>query len=166
VEAYPYVCVNELRRVAIIGNGRSNAGLAPSSQGCSIWVTYLPVESAVRISVNGTLYSSVPITWTDCFLGGRRPWFACPSCGSRRSKLQLVEGALGCRVCLRLKYQGQLLRHPERQLVRAQQLRLVLGQVSGQLGDPLPQRPRHMTQARYLRQVRILHEAETAYLQE
>jgi hypothetical protein len=29
----------------------------------------------------------VPVTWTECHLGGRRPWFRCTACGRRVAKL-------------------------------------------------------------------------------
>jgi hypothetical protein len=55
----------------------------------------------------------VPITWTLCALGGRRPWFRCDAyyrgqyCGRRVALLYSGGGPLACRHCRRLKYGSQ-----------------------------------------------------------
>ncbi|OQX20054.1 MAG: hypothetical protein BWK76_02540 [Desulfobulbaceae bacterium A2] len=52
----------------------------------------------------------VRLTWTDCALGGRRPWFICPAvgCGRRVAKLYLGHsGVFACRHCYRLAYPSQ-----------------------------------------------------------
>jgi hypothetical protein len=49
----------------------------------------------------------IELTYTSCHLGGKRPWFMCPDCNSRRSKLYWDDGFF-CRTCLRLPYASTL----------------------------------------------------------
>lgn len=55
----------------------------------------------------GDIYS-VPVDWTACALGGRRPWFLCPShhCRKRVALLYWVKG-FRCRHCLNLSYPSE-----------------------------------------------------------
>ena len=56
-------------------------------------------------SLNGSPWrQTFHITWTPCNYGGSRPWFQCPSCSSRRSKLYLRHGGIACRHCYGLTY--------------------------------------------------------------
>jgi hypothetical protein len=73
----------------------------------------------------------VPIIWTKCHLGGRRPWFKCQTiingevCGRRVAKLYAP--CFECRRCLGLGYESQReipLRRAER---RAQKIKMRLG---------------------------------------
>ena len=73
----------------------------------------------------------VPIIWTKCHLGGRRPWFKCQTiingevCGRRVAKL--YGPCFACRRCLGLGYESQReipLRRAER---RAQKIKMRLG---------------------------------------
>ncbi|ESZ89344.1 hypothetical protein KT71_002891 [Congregibacter litoralis KT71] len=47
--------------------------------------------------------------WTDCNLGGQRPWFLCPAenCGQRVALLYFDAGFFACRHCLKLVYRSQ-----------------------------------------------------------
>jgi hypothetical protein len=55
----------------------------------------------------------IPITWTPCHLGGRRPWFICsirPNgryCGRRVAVLYLAGESFACRKCYGLAYASQ-----------------------------------------------------------
>ena len=84
----------------------------------------------------------VPIVWTDCYLGGRRPWFLC-GCG-RRVAILYAAGSYQCRHCSGLAYrsQGQPLRY--RALSKAQKIRMQLGGTPSCM-DPFPGRPRRMS---------------------
>ncbi|MBM7096659.1 hypothetical protein JSY36_12965 [Bacillus sp. H-16] len=44
------------------------------------------------------------IAWTDCNLGGKRPWFICPGCDDRKGKLFYMRGEFYCRLCHDLAY--------------------------------------------------------------
>jgi hypothetical protein len=48
----------------------------------------------------------VPITWTACHLGGRRPWFCC-LCGRRVALLYGAGELFACRRCCGLAYESQ-----------------------------------------------------------
>ncbi len=56
---------------------------------------------------------SIPLTWTPCNYGGRRPWFQCPGivngapCGRRVAKLYLRRKLFRCRRCHGLVYSAQ-----------------------------------------------------------
>jgi len=71
---------------------------------------------------------TVPVVWTPCNFGGRRPWFVCPgqNCGRRVGKLYFPRYALAkyylCRHCYDLSYESRqkydkrvaaLRKHPE-----------------------------------------------------
>jgi hypothetical protein len=55
----------------------------------------------------------VPVTWTLCALGGRRPWFRCDVysrdryCGRRVALLHSAGGLFACRHCRGLVYASQ-----------------------------------------------------------
>ena len=55
----------------------------------------------------------VPITWTACHLGGRRPWFVCSVCSNGRycgRRVAVLYGAgelFACRCCYGLAYASQ-----------------------------------------------------------
>ena len=83
----------------------------------------------------------VSITWTNCYFGGRRPWFICSVrsntqyCGRRVAVLYLADELFACRKCYGLSYASQqnpLLFH---NLHRAQNIRMRLG------GNPDPCAP-------------------------
>ena len=49
----------------------------------------------------------VPLSWTPCNYGGKRPWFSCPGCGRRVAKLYLETRYFLCRHCSNLAYSSQ-----------------------------------------------------------
>lgn len=78
---------------AWIRNGKEEA---------SIGVTTLPdaveLSYTLRPGTDGEerVRYSVPITWTECNYGGRRPWFVCPKCSRRVGKLYLYSVSISC----------------------------------------------------------------------
>jgi hypothetical protein len=48
----------------------------------------------------------VGLDQTRCTLGGSRPWFVCPGCGTRRAVLFCIGGVFRCRVCHDLAYRS------------------------------------------------------------
>lgn len=77
----------------------------------------------------------VVIDWTACHLGGKRPWFRCPSCHRRVAKLYGAAMFL-CRHCLRLNYPSQQSSKRDRPIDRAWQLRHRLGCGAGPFDYP------------------------------
>jgi hypothetical protein len=90
----------------------------------------------------------VPITWTDCHFGGRRPWFVCSGysdgqyCG-RRVAVLYGAGIFACRHCHGLAYETQQQSARWRGFTKAQKIRMRLdGSVN--LLEPFPQKPPRM----------------------
>lgn len=55
---------------------------------------------------NGPAQLPVPMTWTGCHFGGKRPWLLCPRC---RTRVSILYGgaSFACRHCHRLAYASQ-----------------------------------------------------------
>jgi hypothetical protein len=97
----------------------------------------------------------VPITWTNCHFGGRRPWFVCSvrvdgkHCGRRVAVLYLGGELFACRSCYRLVYESQ--QSPLFRNIRcAQKIRIRLGGIPDP-SAPFPERPRGMHTRTYWR---------------
>jgi hypothetical protein len=91
----------------------------------------------------------VPITWTDCYFGGRRPWFVCSGntdgrhCGRRVAILYGAGAYFACRHCYGLAYETQQESARWRGFAKAQKIRMRLdGSVN--LLKPFPQKPPRM----------------------
>jgi len=98
--------VNQFNRRGYLQAGHSiNAGW---TGGANINVTTMPgaIELSYTVSSEPFCYQ-VPLTWTHCNYGGKRPWFVCPHCGSRRGKLYLNNKYFLCRFCHNLAYRSQ-----------------------------------------------------------
>ena len=95
----------------------------------------------------------VPLTWTSCHFGGRRPWFICNvyadgvHCGRRVAKLYGNGKFYACRHCHDLRYQSQREHWGDRALRKAQKIRERLG-ASPALVD-LPEKPPGMHRRTY-----------------
>ena len=78
----------------------------------------------------------VYLDWTDCALGGRRPWFICPEMGcSRRVAILYFGSELACRHCINLAYACQRETPDARAARRANTIRRRLGWEAGILND-------------------------------
>jgi len=80
---------------------------------------------------------------TACTYGGARPWFLCPGCGSRRTKLFEVGDRFVGRTCGRLVYQSQQERPGDRLALRAKRLAARIGG-GGVLPNTLTGKPPRM----------------------
>ena len=94
----------------------------------------------------------VPILWTACHLGGRRPWFRCTVysngqyCGRRVAVLYGAGDLFACRHCYGLGYASQQ-ESPQSRLIRcSRKIRMRLGG-GPDLLQPFPKRPRECTSA-------------------
>ena len=87
----------------------------------------------------------VPITWTACPLGGRRPWFVCSSnsngCGRRVALLYGAGELFACRRCYGLAYASQQEALHHRGLGKAQKIRIRLGGGPNML-ETFPEKPK------------------------
>jgi hypothetical protein len=91
----------------------------------------------------------VPIEWTDCHFGGRRPWFVCSAyidsqyCGRRVAVLYGAGNYFACRHCYRLAYASQQEPVRERGLIKAQKILSRLGAKPDVL-EPFPEKQPRM----------------------
>lgn len=85
----------------------------------------------------GSSEQSIPITWTPCHYGGKRPFFKCPGivnghyCGRRVIKLYSGGRYFLCRHCYNLTYNSQSETRYDRLLRRANKHRIALGGAPG-----------------------------------
>ncbi|MGB0722307.1 MAG: hypothetical protein ACPGU7_07905 [Gammaproteobacteria bacterium] len=84
-------------------------------------------------------YYPVDLAWTDCYLGGQRPWFRCPARGCGRRVAILYSGRVfACRHCHRLAYPSQREHWDHRAARRADRIRAKLGWGPGILNGSGP----------------------------
>jgi hypothetical protein len=74
------------------------------------------------------------LDWSPCHLGGKRPWFFCPSC-SRRVAILYSGELFACRHCHQLVYLSQRESYDDRAARRANRIRKKLGWNLGILND-------------------------------
>jgi hypothetical protein len=107
----------------------------------------------------------VPITWTACHFGGRRPWFVCAVyssgryCGRRVAVLYGAGELFACRRCYGLAYASQQESAHHRGLGKAQKIRMALGG-SANMFDDFPDKPNGMHWRTYERLRRAYDIAE------
>lgn len=78
----------------------------------------------------------IPIQWTSCHLGGKRPWFICPIKKCKRKAAILYAGNIfACRKCYNLAYPSQCERPDERANRRAMKIRALLNWPADSLSD-------------------------------
>ena len=98
----------------------------------------------------------VPISWSPCRYGGRRPYFTCPGvvngvpCGKRAAKLYGAGRYFLCRSCYGLTYRSQRERGMDRALGKANKVRMRLGGEPGMF-SPFPDKPKGMHWRTYQR---------------
>ncbi len=115
----------------------------------------------LRYAIDGeAIQYRVPITWTRCHLGGRRPWFVCPGAGCGRRVAVLYGRRLFlCRHCHDLAYPSTRHSAGDRALRTAQRIRVRLGGSANML-EPFPPKPRGMHWRTYARLAREAAAAE------
>ncbi|MET0051574.1 MAG: hypothetical protein ABW095_10910 [Candidatus Thiodiazotropha sp.] len=88
----------------------------------------------------------IHLEWTDCNLGGQRPWFLCPAqgCGRRVAILYLGGEILACRHCYQLAYPSQREPAYDRAIRRADKIRDRLGWKKGAFNPKGWQKPKGM----------------------
>ena len=102
-----------------------------------------PVPNAEFVIQNG---HKIALEWTDCHLGGKRPWFLCPACGRRCG----VMYPYACRTCNGLGYKSWVEGKADRALRKAIRHREKFGQTAGGIAVPFPDKPKGMHWATYM----------------
>ena len=114
------------------------------------------IELFYGISSNGhqheDVHIEVPLSWSSCNYGGKRPWFICPGkgCGKRVAKLYRDGKYFLCRHCHDLAYSSQRECKEFRLLNRVQKIcqRLGYNNYDDICFEPEP-KPKGMHQATY-----------------
>lgn len=122
-------------------------------------ISDLPLESpGVILRPQGP----VTIVATPCHFGGRRLWFLCPNCKRRCRDLYPYY----CRRCLGLRYRMETEKPQDRYITQAERIRKRLGQRSGGIIPPFPQKPPYMHWKTYLRLKAKCEAYEAAFVRE
>ena len=112
VEKYLELDVRFLNKKRGLDNRRSCICSWRDGSNISIETSPESIELSYATTINGQRQNvnyRVPISWTTCNYGGKRPWFICPEegCGRRVAKLYLRKGYFLCRNCHDLTYSSQ-----------------------------------------------------------
>lgn len=111
-----------------------------------------------------TISQRVPIRWTECHFGGRRPWFVCAVyiegqyCGRRVAVIYAAGDYFACRRCLDLAYASQQEPVRERGCLKARKIRMLLGGDANVL-EACPDKPPRMHWRTYRRLFRAYEDA-------
>jgi hypothetical protein len=160
----PDVTIAELRKLHLFAGSKAAQWTKKSRRGhVTEFRAYIPVEdeSLIHFGIlpvdrSGKQYffeGKVELSWSNCNLGGKRPWLLCPGrfeepCGRRVGQLYIDGSYLVCRHCVGIDYLSNHADHDFRGLHRAQQILRRLGG-SGSLAELFPPRPRYMHYATY-----------------
>lgn len=146
------------RKGYIPGPSRFTSSWSRNGEGAGSIGVRIEGDHAVHLTYRSKSYGAeewedieqrVPLEWTDCNLGGQRPWFRCSVrcndvyCGRRVSKLYAGGRLFACRHCYNLAYQSQHELPHGRATLRTQKIRMKLGG-SPSLFDPFPDKPKGM----------------------
>ena len=117
-----------------------------------------------------TITQRVPITWTDCHFGGRRPWFVCSAysdgqyCGRRVAVLYGAGNYFACRHCYGLAYETQQQSARWRGFAKARKILMRFG-AKPDLLEPFPEKPPRMHWRTYERLHRVYEIARDRSIQ-
>ena len=122
-------------------DGQDVGSIMVSAQDGSVVLEYRHTHAGESEDVSYT----VPLTYTSCHYGGRRPWFICPGagCGRRVGKLFAAGKYFLCRHCYNIAYHSQNISEADRLLGKAQAIRKRLG-ASTCTWDPIVLKPKGM----------------------
>ncbi|WP_459918681.1 hypothetical protein [Desulfocicer niacini] len=79
----------------------------------------------------------IPLDWTPCNYGGKRPWWRCPHCGRRCAVIYGAGKHFSCRVCYGLAYTSTCETDRDRLFSKADKLWKKIGAKQG-AANPLP----------------------------
>lgn len=93
--------------------------------------------------LHGKTYA-VPLAWTGCEMGGKRPWFLCPATGCGKRVAILYGGyVFACRHCYNLAYPSQRESNQARAFRKADKIRKRLGWSCG-IANGIGPKPNNM----------------------
>lgn len=148
-------------------NGKEIASISAWTSHSEATLSYSYWRGTNEESKQGVEYT-IPLSWTECNFGGKRPWFICPGivngrvCHRRVAKLYLRWGYFLCRHCHDLTYETRQVGRKYSALRKCQNIRQRLGG-SPNMTEPFPPPPKGMHFRTYLRH-RLEHdEAEQRY---
>jgi len=157
VESCHTIDASELNRVGLLKEGSSGL-LRWTRHGVKAGSINLRFEAdrlhlCYRVGNRGgdcEVAEIVSIVHLPCHLGGTRPFFLCPRCGRRVTKLHGGGRYFWCRHCYALSYSSQNEASRGRAIRRASKIRQRLGG-SPSVIAPFPERPRGMWRRTYER---------------
>ena len=147
-------CISEVPRLDVLALCGQSRHLSPTR----MWqaaggARVITVASEDRVSVIYDRWQGVfPVVPIRCGYRGTRPLFCCWRCDGRTRYLYLGRGGAGCRKCLNLRYDVELIapkERAERGMVRLYR-RLAPGTNPTDWDWKLPPRPKGMHRATYL----------------
>jgi len=91
--------------------------------------TFCKIEAltdALVVTIGGQV-QRLGVTHTACGRLGRRAWWVCPVCSTRRGVIFLRSRNWGCRACMKLPYRSQRMSRLDRAIAKAKRLHILLG---------------------------------------
>ena len=163
VEKYLELDVRFLNKNGGLDNCRSCICSWRDGSNISIETSPEAIKLSYAATINGQRQNvnfRVPLSWTTCNFGGKRPWFICPGerCGRRVATLYLRKGYFLCRHCHDLTYSSQRKTKDMRQAHKAGKIYRRLG-IRFEDGHYVTSRPKGMhykTYSRLLTEANIL----------
>ena len=114
---YLFIDVNHFKREGL---------LTPPSWFSWEWKRRGKVVDSIRVTVKVDRIvidgQDILIEWWGCPLGGKRPWFHCPSCAKRCCHLYKANSSFACKTCLNLVWKVWHERPARRALRRAEKV--------------------------------------------
>ena len=116
-------------------------------------VTAATDHLSISCQIGGSEHNTtqrIELNYTDCHLGGSRPWMMCPRCGCRIMILYVTSGGLGCRHCQNLTYASRNESRTDQLLRCVRNARKKVGAATD-LTTPIPTKVKWKHHMRYTR---------------
>jgi len=110
----------------------------------------LSINCHIQRSPEYNISEKVELTYTNCYLGGSRPWMVCPRCHRRIMILYLATAGLGCRHCLNLTYASRNEGRTDQLLRSVRNSRKKVGAATD-LSTPIPPKKKWQQNKKYNR---------------
>ena len=114
---------------------KQRGALIPGSSGVISWDAGGRQLGSINFSVDklslmlhpDSTMQRIWFDWTQCYYGGRRVWFHCPTCSTRVGVIYSGDKGFACRQCNDLRYACQSESRLDRQYRKIRKLRRMLG---------------------------------------